>query len=298
MFRLCNLLSSVSSIALLAAAGDPPAAAGDPPAEGAAAPAAAGTAGDPPAADGSDGSAAGGEGDGEPAAGEGDPPEPAAPPAPDWRDRELGRKHAQLQEQKRRNAQIEQELADAKALLERGGQAPAAGDPPARAAAPSADDPAVQRAAQTIVAKNEYDAQCNDAFAKGKEAFKDKWEPALSRIQVLGGLGDGAEGVEVMTGILATDDPAKVLFELGSDIEKATEFMAMTPLRRAIAMAKIADTKVAPRAQSKAPAPVDPIGGRGGGDDKPSDRDTDEEWNRKEAVRERKRAEQRRAQGY
>lgn len=256
MFRLRDLL--LSSVAVFAAAGDPPA--GDPPAD-ATPPAADG--GDPaPAADeGGDTTPPVAEGDGEPGAGDGDPtPEPVAA-KPDWRDKELGRKHAQLQEQKRRTAQLEQEAADLRALLERGGTPPAAGDPPARPAAPVSDDAAVQRAAQTIVAKNDYDRQCNDTFEKGAKAFGDKWTPALERIQVLGGLGDGPEGVEVMTGILATDDPAKVLFALGDSPDTFHRVMALPPARRQTELVKLAippAKKAAPK-PSGAPAPVEPL---------------------------------------
>jgi hypothetical protein len=53
-----------------------------------------------------------------------------------------------------------------------------------------------------------------------------------------------------------------VLFKLGNDLELASEMMGMTPTKRAIAMDKLATTKVE-RQQSKAPPPVEPIGGKG-----------------------------------
>lgn len=157
-------------------------------------------------------------------------------------------------------------------------------------------DTAVQAEANRRVAVQEFNAKCNAVEDKGSKAFGAKWNTAKSQLGILDD--EGRIPLELLSTALETDDPAKVLFELGSDIEKATEFMAMTPLRRAIAMAKIADAKAPVRQQSRAPAPVDPIGGKGSGDDKPSDRDSDEEWNRKEEARERKVAEQRRARGY
>jgi len=144
-----------------------------------------------------------------------------------------------------------------------------------------------------------FNEKCNNVEDKGSKAFGAKWQSAKATLGLLDDTGRNSVPFDLLTTALETDDPAKVLFELGSDIEKATEFMAMTPLRRAIAMAKIAEPKTAPvRKESKAPAPVDPIGGRGGGDDRPSDRDSDEEWNRQEELRERKLAEARRARGY
>lgn len=161
-------------------------------------------------------------------------------------------------------------------------------------------DAAVQAEAERVanlrLAQQTFNAKCNDVEDKGSKAFGAKWQNAKAQLAILDD--EGRIPLDLLTTALETDDPAKVLFELGSDIEKATEFMAMTPLRRAIAMAKIADTKAPARQQSKAPPPVDPIGGKGSGDDAPSDRDTDEEWNRKEAIRERRLAEQRRARGY
>lgn len=153
-----------------------------------------------------------------------------------------------------------------------------------------------ERVAERKLAMQTFNAKCNDVEDKGSSQFKDKWKTAKANLGLLDD--EGRIPLDLLTTALETDDPAKVLFELGSDIEKATEFMAMTPLRRAIAMAKIADSKAPVRQQSKAPAPVEPIGGKGAGDDRPSDRDSDEEWNRKEEARERRLAEQRRARGY
>jgi hypothetical protein len=153
-----------------------------------------------------------------------------------------------------------------------------------------------ERVANLRLAQQSFNTKCNDVEDKGSKTFGSKWATAKAQLGILDD--EGRIPLDLLTTALETDDPAKVLFELGSDIEKATEFMAMMPLRRAIAMAKIADSKAPVRQQSKAPAPVEPIGGKGAGDDRPSDRDSDEEWNRKEEARERKLAEQRRARGY
>jgi hypothetical protein len=153
-----------------------------------------------------------------------------------------------------------------------------------------------ERVANLRLAQQSFNAKCNDVEDKGSKTFGAKWQNAKAQLAILDD--EGRIPLDLLTTALETDDPAKVLFELGTDIEKATEFMAMTPLRRAIAMAKIADTKAPVRQQSRAPAPVDPIGGKGSGDDAPSDRDSDAEWNRKEEARERRLAEQRRARGY
>lgn len=161
-------------------------------------------------------------------------------------------------------------------------------------------DAAVRAEAARVAAQTRqieiFNEKCNAVEEKGSGLFKDKWKAAKANLGLLDD--EGRIPLDLLTTALETDDPAKVLYELGSDIEKASEFMAMTPLRRAIAMAKIADSKAPVRQQSKAPEPITPIGGKGAGDDRPSDRDSDEEWNRKEAIREREQAKRRAAQGY
>lgn len=200
-------------------------------------------AGDPPAGDGE-------VGDGEPGDGK-----QAAPPAkPDWRDKELPRKHAQLQAEKRENARLKQELEDAKALLARqpkkeGEAAPAA--QPERAY--TKED--VDRAAAIQVAQGDYDRQCNDTFAKGKAAYKDDWDKALSQLNVLGGLGDDQQGVEVMQGILATDDPAKVLYVLGSQPDEYHRIMGLPPARRSAELVKLG---IPDKKPVKKPSALDP----------------------------------------
>jgi hypothetical protein len=297
---LKNLMSSGSLFALALmdreneggapAAGDPPAgstppAAGDGPGEG--------DGGDPPAGEGDGGEASGDgeEGDG------GDPPaEPAA--RADWRDREIGRKHAQLQAEKRERARLERELADAQALLARtggddGGDPPAAGrTPPAGPVLSQAD---VHREAEKIVAKNTYDTQCNDAYEKGKGTYGAKWDTALSQLQVLGGLGENDQAaVEMMTNVLAADDPAKVLYTLGSNPDEYHRVMALPPARRTAELIKLGmpdKPKPKPR-PSGAPDPVEPLTRRANADNTETklydDKTSDDEWY---AIRRRQKAE-------
>jgi hypothetical protein len=158
-------------------------------------------------------------------------------------------------------------------------------------------DVAVQAETDRRLALQDFNSKCNAVETAGAKAFGDKWAKAKTS---LGALDDnGFVPMDILSVALETDDPARVLFMLGNDIEKATELMGMTPIKRAIAMDKIASSKPAVSPQSKAPAPVEPLGGKGAANDAPSDRDSDEEWNRKEAIREQRVAEARRkARGY
>lgn len=153
-----------------------------------------------------------------------------------------------------------------------------------------------ERIAEQRAATREFNRKCNEVEAAGSKAFGDKWAKAKTELAMLDDHGNIP--MDILSVALETDNPARVLFVLGNDIEKATELMGMTAIKRAIAMDKIASQKPAERPQSKAPPPVEPLGGRGSRDDRPSDRDTDEEWNRKEELRERKLREQRRQRGY
>lgn len=215
------------------------------------------------AASGAEGAAAaggGGEAPGEGAeGGDGASGEEERPPgvtAKDWRDRQISRQHRKLADKEREAAELRQQLADAQALLERhnGGQPPA-GTAVAPAARP--DIPAaVEAAAERIVSQRDYDSQCNAAFNSGKKEYGAKWNEALDRLTQLGGV-DGA----TMTGILATDDPAKVLYTLGSNPDEYERVMDLPPARRLAEFVKIG-IKTVPKPKpkpSKAPAPVEGI---------------------------------------
>jgi len=159
-------------------------------------------------------------------------------------------------------------------------------------------DVAVRAEAERIRAVEDFNSKCNAVEAAGAKEFGDKWPKAKQDLAMLDD--QGRIPLDLLSVALETDNPALVLFKLGNDIDLATELMGMTPIKRAIAMDKMAVAKAAaPVPRSKTPPPVDPIGGKGAADDRPRDSDSDEEWNRKEEIRERKvREEKRRRLGY
>jgi hypothetical protein len=177
-----------------------------------------------------------------------------------------------------------------------GEETPQRSDFKSKAEFDTAVEAAAERKAAERVAMQEFNSACNKVEAAGTKVFGDKWAKAKAELAMLDD--HGRIPMDILSVALETDDPARVLFVLGNDIEKATELMGMTPIKRAIAMDKIASQKAPERAASKTPAPIEPLGGRGARDDRPSDRDSDEEWNRKEEARERKVREERRKRGY
>lgn len=149
-------------------------------------------------------------------------------------------------------------------------------------------DAAVRAEAVRVAAQQraieEWNNKCNAIEDNGSKTFGSKWVEAKSNLAVLDD--EGRIPLDLLQTALETDNPAQVLFELGGNLERAAELMAMTPAKRAIAMDRMAQKKpAAERPRSQAPAPVDPITGRGGGSDAPSDRDSDEEWHRKDSIR-------------
>lgn len=182
---------------------------------------------------------------------EGDKPvEPVVePPKEDWRDKELKAKHRKLKEAERALAEKEAEIVARDALLAKFNQGKT--EEPKLV---SADE--VTRKAQELVAHNQYIENCNKAAAKGEETYKEGWKEAVSNLEILGGFDP-----QTMNGILATDDPAKVLFELGKNPEKYHSITSLPYERRIIEMGKIAMAP-ATKPVSNAPAPVSPVGGR------------------------------------
>lgn len=169
-------------------------------------------------------------------------------------------------------------------------EAPADGEQPQRTdfKTQAEFDQAVKAEARRVAAQDRaleaWNTKCNDVEDKGSKAFGAKWNEAKANLAILDD--EGRIPMDLLATALETDNPAQVLFTLGGNIDKAAELMAMTPAKRAIAMDRMAQAKPAERQRSNAPPPIDPINGGGGGNDKPSDRDSDAEWHRKEAIRE------------
>lgn len=173
--------------------------------------------------------------------------EPKEEPKPvDWKDRELKSKHRQLQDAKRVLAEKEARIAALEALG-------TAGSEPAKPIA--ADD--VEKRAQELVAQRQYVEDCNKTAQDGETRFKTDWKPAVDNLEMLGGF-----DMPTMNGVMATDDPAKVLYELGKDPDKYHRIMGLTLEKRIIEMGKLAMQPASPRKVSEAPAPVAPVGGR------------------------------------
>ncbi len=144
---------------------------------------------------------------------------------------------------------------------------------------------AVRQQAETQEFRSKLDA----AWTKGLAAYGDEdFNTVAANLNSVGfvPVQDPQTGqvgnTELMQLVLETDDPARVLFELGSDPAKAQAVMALPPAKRAIEIAKLAITPPAEKAKptllSNAPRPIVPVEGSAKPNSEPSDSDDDKTW--------------------
>jgi hypothetical protein len=177
------------------------------------------------------------------------PVEPVADPEA-WKDKELKSKHRQLQDAKRERAELQAKLDTQAALLAKFNQAK-----PEEVQVVPADE--VERRAQELNAQQRYIENCNQANSSGEKVYGDNWKSSVENLELLGGFDPGT-----MNGVLATDDPAKVIFELGKNPDNYHRIMALPLEKRIIEMGKLAMQPGTNKTISNAPAPVNTISGR------------------------------------
>lgn len=225
------------------------------------------------------------------------PPEPETPPAPpvaetppvhkpDWRDKELGRRKRRLDEEvaaKEALAAENKRLTDlTESLARQPPPEPADGEqpPPAPRQPPQGRvytqaelDAEADRRANIKLEQTVFQRDFASAVESANKAFgKDKMNDAIARISELGGL-----DVDHLNLVLGTDDPGKVLFELGSKPEEFQRIMDLPFNKRVVEFAKMGlKTETPARQPSKTPPPVEPIGGSGGSTDNRYDDKTDD----------------------
>lgn len=178
-------------------------------------------------------------------------PEPAKP---EWWKKELGKKHAQIKDAERKLAEKDAQIEALRVIAER--QPAVDGEPVVTQprAAPVESQDIVER---RVRAQIQYDDDCNKAAQNGEKEYGAEWRGAIENLQTLGGFDP-----ETMTGVLATDNPAKVLYELGKNPENYQRIMELPPAKRIIEMGKLAMAPVTAKKVSDAPAPVAAVGGR------------------------------------
>lgn len=207
---------------------------------------------------------------------------------PDWAQKKMNELAAAEREAKREAKRLADELAARNAPASPA--TPSAADVAAvEANAPAGGfkteaefEAAVQRKAEenaasqrAAAAQRKFDDDCNAAYTKGLEAYKDDFQQAVANLQSV-----GVMSRDVLDLVLATEDPAKVLFDLGSEPERAAALIDMTPAKRAVEIAKlaVAAPRKEPERVSNAPSPVRPVEGTARVVGEPRDDDDDKTW--------------------
>lgn len=216
----------------------------------------------------------------------------ATEPAEDWRDKEIKRKHAKIKEQEREAERLRRENEDLRALA----QARAEGkEQPEQKPAPQINQDEIQRQARALRDQERYQEQLTSTNTAGETSYGDKWGKALDKLSTFGQI-DPAD----MTAILNTDNPAKVLYELGSNPAEYQRLMDLPPAKRLTEIVKIS-MKEAPKPApniSKAPPPTESVGNRVSPDiDLRSEKTSDSDWYAKRQAEKAKRFEEQRALG-
>jgi len=219
-------------------------------------------------------------------------PEPQPEPQEDWRDKEIKRKHAKLKEHEREIERIRKENEDLRQLA----TARAEGkETPAPAPVQNQSQEEIQRAARALRDQERYQEQLQSTNAAGETSYGDKWGKALDKLATFGTV-DPAD----MTAILNTDNPAKVLFELGNNPAEYQRLMDLPPAKRLTEIVKISmkeTPKPAPNI-SKAPPPTEPVGNRVSPEvDLRSEKTSDSDWYAKRQKEKEERFKQQRALG-
>lgn len=216
-------------------------------------------------------------------------------PTKDWRDKEIAKKHAQLQAEKTEAAKLREEnkrlreLADAAARRTDAGAGVGTGDAgdaggtqPRRQEFRTQQefDAAVERAASEKAAQTQLSRDVTAIEERGAKDYGDRWAPTLETLRTLGGFDPDTFG-----SIMATDDPVRVLYELGSNPENYQRIMELPAAKRQIELVKLSLTTSNKRTISGAPKPVDAIGARGSTDTAAlSDDLPEDEWRRRRAA--------------
>lgn len=190
------------------------------------------------------------------------PPEPTA----DWRDKRIATLTRRLRE-----------------LQEKGVSPPASPSPgatttpPAPLQPPTDLDALVNQRARELAAVNDFNRRCDDTALAGRAAFGET--EFNSRIDNLRKLVDNTDQQSVqaynsmLMAALETGDAARVLFDLGADLNEAQKVLAMTPTKMAVELTRKA--AMPPSTVSNAPKPINPITTRPGSHERISPDDPD-----------------------
>jgi hypothetical protein len=126
----------------------------------------------------------------------------------------------------------------------------------------AADDAEVNRRAAAIAAQNEFNRSCNETAAAGRQQFPDFDTRVAELVKTI----DQKDPSQVsaynsfLAAAIETGEGPKLIHALGGDLNEASRIMALSPVKMAIELTKLA-TGATP--MTRAPKPVTPVGSRG-----------------------------------
>ena len=132
---------------------------------------------------------------------------------------------------------------------------------PASNEAPTGFVPAseVTRYAEKIAADNAFATACNTIFDTGVASHGAAFEDAVGLIQRIADP-DTVRGLLETVADMSTAEGVAVYLQLAASPDDAARILSLSPRKQALELAKLAGSKPAPVAVSKAPPPIRPIG--------------------------------------
>ena len=183
------------------------------------------------------------------------------PPKVDWRDRRIGEQQQRLRERNARIAELEAQLRGQPTPQ------PPAGAPPGQPVyqqppqAPGDIQRQITEAAAQMAAASEFTRRCNEVAESGRRVFTNFDQ----RVQRLTGLVDPNDQQQVvhynafLNAAMETGEAARLIYDLGGDLNEASRIMAMEPVKMAVELTRLA-SRVSTTDRSNAPPPINPLG--------------------------------------
>lgn len=120
----------------------------------------------------------------------------------------------------------------------------------------------VARRAPIIAQIQEFNKACDEAAAKGRKDYPD-FNTKLQGLLNVVDMNDQSQSTaynNFLAAALETGDAPRLIYELGSDPNKASALLAMTPVRMAVELTKMASsTQEERREETRAGRPITPI---------------------------------------
>jgi hypothetical protein len=136
---------------------------------------------------------------------------------------------------------------------------------------------------ESVSAQQQRMAELSRKFEAAQDAARDIHE---DYDDVVGDIPKGSLPMHVVEAIGESDIGPQLLYRLASDPKLAAEIARLSPVAAARRLTRLEDEIAKPKPQTKAPEPVRPLSGRtADASDMPSEKDSVDEWVRKERAR-------------